>query len=619
MDDKEKNISPEQPNETTRNPKEDIPLWLQGLEEETQANRLKAAQDESLISSGEEAEQGSTTIESPLEEIAVHETPYEDSVSAEEIIISDEENDEPSLDQFGQDEARLNEFSVIEELAPQPEEEVSQTSPSLEPASETIEEVEKAEDLVPSGSLSDESPIPETSDTIDDSPEPASEGIWSKEMESALVEDIVSDDIEAEELSGLPKVAEPISQETPSEEEEDEDTEEISVQPLSEPLEEPDDLEWVSEVPEFEDEFSSFEEEPVSTQEGDKNKVFGVDEGLEAESTPAEINSFIDISGATLDENESPQPEVANDLSALGEDIFLNKEAEFSTIEDQVSENSEFPAEDEQPDQMRDKIIPDDEGLVFINEEISSYDETQEFSKDELLPDDEDLPKWLQRLIADSYPDNHIDESEFPGDESWDEITKPVEIPLEDFSGDELHEDSEFVELDFINELEEAELAEVEVVEEPKISELVTSQSTREDEITIEDTAPVQVAADDNHFVKEDGLIEWTDDDNLYFNPENGYVVEIPEPLQFARQVLIHGDVSQALEIIRKYIAEESFLDEIRMWLTETANSSKNHKSEIWESLGDIAASQNNHQEALSAYSKAINLLLVHKEENGTG
>ena len=622
MDEKDKNISAEQPNGTPRNPKEDIPLWLQGLEEQTKANRLRAAQDEGLNISGDEAKQDLTINESSFEDIEVHENQFEGSISAEETTNSDEAYLELNLDPLAQAEAPPNEFSIMEEPTSEPGIGGSQTNSSIEPSSETIEEdndgdVEKVADISPSDFLPDTVPMPEIPDETDISLKPASDGIGFDELESIPVEESVLDNFEAEELSGSPERSDPISQQTFPEE--DEDTEEISVQSPSEPLEESDDLEWVSEVPELGDDFSRFGGEPDPTPNSDENKTFSVDDGFEAESMPAEEISFIDISSAPMEENDSLQSDPAIDFSAFGEEIAFTNEAESPSSEDQSSNNGDSPTEAELTDATRDKIIPDDEGLVFINDEISYYEETQEFSKDELLPENEELPKWLQRLIADSYPDNHIDDARSPVEVTWDEITRPVETPFIEFSEDELDKDAEFVDLEFINDLEKAELEEVKIFEELKFSEVDSSQPVLKDEITIEDTAPIQVTTEDKVYVKEESIIEWTDEDNLYYNPENGYVVEIPEPLQFARQVLIHGDVSQALEILRKYIAEDSFLDEIRMWLTETANSSKNHKSEIWESLGDIASSQNNHQEALSAYSKAINLLLVYKDENGTG
>jgi hypothetical protein len=108
--------------------------------------------------------------------------------------------------------------------------------------------------------------------------------------------------------------------------------------------------------------------------------------------------------------------------------------------------------------------------------------------------------------------------------------------------------------------------------------------------------------------------IEWTEEDNLYFNPVNGYLIEIPEPLQFAKQVLKQGDINQGLDIIKTYISDDSYLDEIREWLLEAAESRMESQSELWEAIGDIAANQDKHQEALAAYSKAINYLLSTKE-----
>jgi len=124
----------------------------------------------------------------------------------------------------------------------------------------------------------------------------------------------------------------------------------------------------------------------------------------------------------------------------------------------------------------------------------------------------------------------------------------------------------------------------------------------------LEDTQPVGIRAP----------IEWSKEDNLYYNPEIGYLIDIPEQLLYARQVFKQGNIAHALNIVKEYIQNASYLDEIKTWLMEAADTSLDCLCEIWEYIGDIAAYQDHHQEALSAYTKAINYLLLNKDENGT-
>ena len=95
-------------------------------------------------------------------------------------------------------------------------------------------------------------------------------------------------------------------------------------------------------------------------------------------------------------------------------------------------------------------------------------------------------------------------------------------------------------------------------------------------------------------------------------------LIDIPEALQFARQVLIHGDAPQALGILRTYISEATYLDEIKIWLLEATESGGECLSEIWESIGDICREPGQTPRRINCLFKAINYLLVNKDENGT-
>jgi hypothetical protein len=195
-----------------------------------------------------------------------------------------------------------------------------------------------------------------------------------------------------------------------------------------------------------------------------------------------------------------------------------------------------------------------------------------------------------------------------------------VEIPDEFEPDEEPLAEEEVVDQEDQDETapDDFELEFINIEEEPSPPDEAAVDAIEEitDIISDEDTQPIhpfEEPLEETPVVVEEP-IEWSEEDNLYFNPQNGYLIEIPEPLQFARQVLKHGDILQALEIIKTYISDDNFLDELKLWLLDAAESRLESQSDIWEAIGDIAARQDKHQEALAAYSKAINYLLSVKE-----
>ena len=535
MDDQEKNISPEQPNEPSRNPKEDIPLWLQGLEEETKANRLRAAEEEAHDS-----------------------FPSEHSLSSSEPL-----------------EATSEELDVEEEGFPTEEE------PSDQIDAATAEEIE------------DEILLPKEEPRIS----------IPSESENDFYD---SDDFPFEEI--------------------EEETEEIQLTPVVEPLNDNTSPDWFNEISDIAVEPTDSVEELTEPQDIPDN-VEPSEPSPEA-PTNSEDNLFIDISEADIENDLGNSLANENDLLPDNEQqIFVDEEPEFGGIETLT--------EDEQPAVMDENVHSDDENLTFV-EETSSKGEESGFGDDEMLPDDEELPKWLQRLIADSYPDHDSNQMMILDKDRFDEITKPVQVTPPQTITAETNEFEEIEDFGLIEEFEELSLQEdvpgdnLSFENETETPEIDSSSAAQQEEtkekddagysITVEDTQPTNIeeSTETKDLSETKESIEWSKEDNLYFNPENGYLIEIPEALQFARQVLKHGDTAQALDIIKTYISQASYLDEIKVWLLEAADSSMDYLSEIWESIGDIATFQSDYQEALTAYSKAINYLLVYKDDNGT-
>ncbi len=625
MADQENNILPEQPHENSRNPKEDIPLWLQGLEEETKANRIRAAKEE-LLAPEEDAQVSMDSEPSPASEDGIESLPEN---------IEDE----------------LEGFDFIEEI-PQDAPDVE----SLQESSGTPKKDSEKLEVVRDEPTPDNAPQEEfsTADTVEELADPFEtlpDAIESAKDGQVLIEGKAED---LTPIDSVPDLAEPLemsSDELVTEEEQDKDdeTEKISILTPDSLDDEDESQDWVNEITELDTEVTNFREDQTQPQnilEMDQQLSENKSEGAAPDrSSPSEGEQFLDISEINVDDN--PEYLASNEE---GEEIPTSRIFEII----QESEDSPF---------IEDKILSDNEEPSFLEGGASPIDEGLALDEEEILPDDEELPKWLQRLIAESYPEDNSDQLMPLDEEALNAITKPVVIPspqpliddLEEIEGLEAFE--EFMELDDFEEvqgLDDSSLVEnlddtgvavksaatEEVVEFPSddtpvefeledleaaevLSPADVASLAEEDVIaffTDEETQPVKTLAETPEETPQEipvvieEPIEWTEDDNLYFNPDNGYLIEIPEPLQFARQVLKHGDITQGLDIIKTYIADDRFLDEIKKWLLEAAEAKMESQSDIWESIGDIAAIQDKHQEALAAYSKAINFLLSTKE-----
>ena len=607
MKDEENNFSPEQPNENSRNPKEDIPLWLQGLEEETKANRLQAAKKETSIPDNDEAR------------VSFRSEPISDSLENSEMLIEEPEvemEDNTSLedqeDVLSPSESQTEEFIEIPEENPE--------APAL------IEDEQSTED--------ESHPTPWIVESIELTD--ASSDEVETEKEDRLGEITPQDSSPVDHASDSSETAEAPFEKLDIEKEFtlEDDTEEIAIpSPISDNDNE-DDLEWVNEITEIDIDHIGSEEyhtKPQNILDPDHLPADEEQEGSGPEIKPLpEEPLFVDISEVDVDEEIEEQP---SDDEEAGNGLLEILQ------EDEISEFNE------------EKILSDDDEQVFIEGDTSPAEDELPFREEEILPDNEELPKWLQRLIAESYPEDGSDQLFSFTEEELDEITKPVQITppeslVEDF--DNIEEPEDFEEFEAIEEIEDFDLvdelevigsmdealpdedAPIETIEEIQVSdeEPLTFEDELEEEIEsvevfiFDDTQPVKLPENESvelvESMEPEEPIEWSEEDNLYFNPENGYLIDIPEALQFARQVLVHGDAPQALDILRTYISEATYLDEIKIWLLGAAESGGECLSEIWESIGDIAVGQDKHQEALTAYSKAINYLLVNKDENGT-
>lgn len=90
---------------------------------------------------------------------------------------------------------------------------------------------------------------------------------------------------------------------------------------------------------------------------------------------------------------------------------------------------------------------------------------------------------------------------------------------------------------------------------------------------------------------------------------------EMPKTLLFARYLLEQGDIESATQVLGPYIEGAKHLEEIQTWLIESAKNAARTSSFVWEMIGDIAMAQDDPIRAFESYSKAIDLLLQTKKE----
>lgn len=88
-----------------------------------------------------------------------------------------------------------------------------------------------------------------------------------------------------------------------------------------------------------------------------------------------------------------------------------------------------------------------------------------------------------------------------------------------------------------------------------------------------------------------------------------------PKTLRFAKYLLDQGDFDRAKEIFKPYIENNEFIEDIEAWLIEASNNGAKKHSGTWELIGDIAMVQNQPSRAFEAYKQAITVLLSTKKE----
>lgn len=262
--------------------------------------------------------------------------------------------------------------------------------------------------------------------------------------------------------------------------------------------------------------------------------------------------------------------------------------------EEQSAEADEVPAEAPQIDKPKRAAFLPNASLSRLTEEPAQ----EEISSVEEEEPEEQVKDELELHLERDYS------AEFDGSGF-----KPIQFDppvIEDQPEEDTHIE-EVVETEKTEELEEQEIPPQEPVEE-NTEFVLEDWGTPKPPIELETATPEQpLESFEAPSQPDDSSPEATSDD-------------IPSSLNLARQILEQGEVKEALEIIKPFISQSQYLDEIRDWLLTANGKFEENKSGLWEALGDISSHQGDYPSALNAYAKAIDYLeLSRKNEHEIG
>lgn len=398
----------------------------------------------------------------------------------------------------------------------------------------------------------------------------------------------------------------------------------------------------------------------------------GIDQPLE---TAAEPTGGIETKPELLDESstidqhyEEPSPmqvEARNSSSAL-------------TDEHQEEDRKETPAEkihDEVEAPLEDLPSFEDEIPYIVPNEVEITDTVEEGAPEQ-FSQDEDLPPWLQEMIAEPQPsldDQRLDQEEQiqkePA-EKIDEPTEPIILSGEPSNQEKIGkiEEKEIVFTESIEE-EDDEIYAKEAISLEKESldvqddhEIIIAQEENQpskeldqidasfqpepppsqwvpEQVAVEPignekeppqtdtpasgkeatTHPVDIAEESSGEVEAPSLEESAVSIPESLQKEGDQAEKssprLPEELIRAKEMLVSGETDEAVRLIRNLDERSTYSQEIKTWLTDTANDIEEPNVGFWELLGDIALEDEQPDIALDAYAHAIQSLLINQEE----
>ena len=316
-----------------------------------------------------------------------------------------------------------------------------------------------------------------------------------------------------------------------------------------------------------------------------------------------------------------------------------------------AGEEIELREPEEIKEPHKDQSAVDQEHGIEQSAEVEITEAEEEMRLEESQPQDEDLPPWLQEMIAESQePDQTLSKQEEIQKAAMlaDEPTEPIEVKDEPPPQEEPEAYKEIVEeIEFeqqevdveVNEgseeiqvIEEFEVSEQEITPEPPPSEWVPEQAVGsgidfENEplphetpaTSIEgDTHPAEItesgSEEDAPALEEqpEGLSE----SDLNQLEQEGEISEsLPEDLLRAKEMLLSGEIDQALSLIRASSEQSAYRGEIKTWLVDASQALEKPHVDFWELVGDLALEEKQPELALNAYSNAIQSLIKKNEE----
>jgi len=317
------------------------------------------------------------------------------------------------------------------------------------------------------------------------------------------------------------------------------------------------------------------------------------------------------------------EPEIFGSENELEENLegseAIGFESRNVTLDSETTMNQDQIGENERTIDEPDHF---DEGFV----EISTYDIDAAEETDvkpplsqEALEEPEELPDWLEDMITVS-PESSSEKDENSNKERTfmdDEPTKPVPIVEENISKNEQVQEIEETNVTPKLAVDEIQISEAGPQIEDSIHIVDFDEKTIEDEIEArEDFSPtseieeVNTEGEEETPVKtQDGLeLEEIQDEDWELQDKQSLAA--PKTLRFAKYLLDQGEVDPAYEIFQTFVEKSVHLEEIKTWVKEAVGAQDVKNSPLWELLGDIALKQNEPDQALSDYAKAISVLL---------
>jgi len=300
-------------------------------------------------------------------------------------------------------------------------------------------------------------------------------------------------------------------------------------------------------------------------------------------SLPEWLSQLSNVDSETHSHEESP------------ETISGETSDNFEALDDTLTETETKGEQKDDPDEMNVhqdfQVNPpedsaEDEGFIEISEfEIVEIPEPFPISDGTEDSEDEELPPWLDEMIAEPI-DELID------NDTAEEAQLDEKEPSEPFD----------VYLD-------AQHFEDEGTEMPQETNLTIPNETIQDDLVFSiiegDTQPV---------IMQSESFDTSEPSQESQETIREQSEELPKTLMFAKHLLDQSEFEPAKKILTTYIEKSKYVDVISQWLWELVNQRAEANSGVWELLGDIALQDDDPEQALSAYSQAITILVSEKK-----